>query len=57
MLTAEEESPGQSVRVTMIIDRVAEAVSLTRAKVNRDQLCSVVQEEPLQIYLGDPQAK
>jgi hypothetical protein len=42
------------IRETLTFDRVAKAVTLVRTKINRQDVCSMVQDEPLTLYLGEP---
>ncbi|MGJ5222060.1 hypothetical protein ACQR1Q_34925 [Bradyrhizobium oligotrophicum] len=49
-----EASQDLCIRQTLTLDRVAKAVILVRTKINRENVCSVVQDEPLTLYLGEP---
>lgn len=49
-----EALPDLCVRETLTFDRVAKAVTLVRTKINRENVCSMVQDEPLTLYLGEP---
>jgi hypothetical protein len=52
-LTAVELLPSLCIRQTLLIDRQAQAVSLVRTKINREDKCAVVQDEPVTISLVD----
>jgi hypothetical protein len=39
---------------TLTFDRVAKAVTIVRTKINRQDVCSMVQDAPLTLYLGEP---
>jgi hypothetical protein len=56
-LTAETTLPDLCIRQTLLIDRKAKAVSLVRMKINNEDLCEVVQSEPVTISLVDPRAE
>ena len=49
-----EALPDVCIRQTLTFDRVAKAVTMTRTKINRENACSVVQDTPLTMYLGEP---
>lgn len=49
-----EASPGECIRVILIFDRLAKQVSLVRTKVGKSATCSIVQDEPLTLTLGEP---
>ena len=46
--------PDRCVRQTLTFDREAKAVTLVRIKINREGACSLVQDEPLTLFLGEP---
>jgi hypothetical protein len=41
-------------RQTLTFDRVAKAVTFTRTKINNEGACSIVQNEPVTLFLGEP---
>jgi hypothetical protein len=43
------------IRETLTFDRVAKSVTLVRTKINQTDACSIVQNEPLTLFLGEPQ--
>ena len=49
-----EALPDVCVRQTLNFDRLAKAVTMVRTKINREGACSVVQDAPLTLYLGEP---
>jgi hypothetical protein len=49
-----EALPDVCVRQTLTFDRLAKAVTLTRTKISREGSCSIVQDAPLTLYLGEP---
>ncbi len=49
-----EALPDVCVRQTLTLDRVAKAVTLVRTKISREGACSIVQDAPLTLYLGEP---
>jgi hypothetical protein len=49
-----EATPNDCIRQVILFDRVAKQVSLVRTKVGKDDLCSMIQNEPVIISLGDP---
>lgn len=51
---AEPVLPGLCIRITLTFDRVAKAVTYVRTKINREDVCSGVQEEPVALFLGEP---
>jgi hypothetical protein len=53
-VVAEQSLPDLCLRETLTFDRVAKAVTLVRTKINRQDVCSIVQDEPLTLYLGEP---
>lgn len=61
--TKEEPPPKQAgetasadlcIRQTLTFDRAAKAVTFVRTKINREGACSMVQDEPLTLFLGEP---
>jgi hypothetical protein len=50
---AEESLPRPCIRQTLLIDRKAKAVALVRTKINKEEMCAPVQDEPLTISLVD----
>ena len=53
-VVAEPNLPDLCIRQTLTFDRVAKAVTLVRTKINREGPCSIVQNEPLPLFLGNP---
>ena len=53
-MVAEPNLPELCIRQTLTFDRVAKAVTIVRTKINREDACSVVQDEPLTLFLGEP---
>jgi hypothetical protein len=53
-VVAEPGSPDQCIRQMLTFDRVAKAVTFVRTKINREDVCSIVQDEPLTMFLGEP---
>lgn len=53
-VVAEESLASPCVRQVLLLDRRAKSVSLVRTKVGKDDLCNMVQDAPLAIYLGSP---
>jgi hypothetical protein len=53
-MVAEPTSPDLCIRQTLMFDRVAQAVTFVRTKINREDACSIVQDEPLTLFLGEP---
>jgi hypothetical protein len=49
-----EARPNECIRVILIFDRLAKQVSLVRTKVGSGETCSIVQDEPVTLSLGDP---
>ncbi|QHO78209.1 hypothetical protein ACH79_42140 [Bradyrhizobium sp. CCBAU 051011] len=49
-----EALPDVCIRQALTFDRVAKAVTMVRTKINREDVCSAVQDEPLTLYLGEP---
>lgn len=49
-----EARPNDCIRVVLMFDRAAKQVSLVRTKVGKGTLCSMVQDEPVTISLGEP---
>ena len=54
MVVAETRLPDVCIRRTLMFDRVAKAVTFVRTKINRDDACSLVQDEPVTLFLGKP---
>lgn len=53
-VVAEPSLPELCIRQIVTFDRLAKAVTLVRAKINREDACSMVQDQPLTLYLGEP---
>jgi len=53
-VVAEPNLPDLCIRQTLTFDRVAKAVTLVRTKISREGACSIVQDAPLTLYLGEP---
>jgi hypothetical protein len=53
-VVAEPNLPDRCIRQTLTFDRVAKAVTFVRTKINREDSCSMVQDEPLTLFLGEP---
>ena len=53
-VVAEPNLPDLCIRQTLTFDRVAKAVTIVRTKINREDACSMVQDEPLTLFLGEP---
>jgi hypothetical protein len=53
-VVAEPNLPDLCIRQTLTFERVAKAVTLVRTKINREDVCSIVQDEPLTLSLGEP---
>jgi hypothetical protein len=51
---AETAQPDLCIRQTLTFDRFAKAVTYVRTKINREEVCSGVQEEPVTLFLGEP---
>jgi hypothetical protein len=51
---AEPALPDLCIRQTLTFDRVAKAVTFTRTKINNEGACSIVQNEPVTLFLGEP---
>lgn len=49
-----EATPNDCIRVVLMFDRAAKQVSLIRTKVGKGSSCSMVQDEPVTISLGEP---
>ncbi|WP_029079298.1 hypothetical protein [Bradyrhizobium sp. th.b2] len=49
-----EALPDVCIRQTLTFDRAAKAVTMVRTKINREDACSIVQDAPLSLYLGEP---
>jgi hypothetical protein len=46
--------PDVCIRQTLTFDRLAKAVTIVRTKISREDACSIVQDAPLTLYLGEP---
>jgi hypothetical protein len=53
-VVAEPNLPDLCIRETLTFDRVAKAVTFVRNKINREGACSMVQDEPVTLFLGEP---
>jgi hypothetical protein len=53
-VVAEPNLPDLCIRQTLTVDRVAKAVTMVRTKINHEEACSIVQDEPLTLILGEP---
>jgi hypothetical protein len=53
-VVAEPNLPDLCIRQTLTFDRVAKAVTFVCTKINREDACSIVQDEPLTLVLGGP---
>ena len=53
-IVAEPNLPDLCIHQTLTFDRIAKAVTLARTKINREDACSVVQDEPVLLFLGEP---
>ena len=53
-VTAEPILPSTCIRIILTFDRVAKAVTFTRTKINHEDMCSMVQNEPVTLFLGEP---
>jgi hypothetical protein len=42
------------IRQTLLFDRAAKAVTFARTKINHEEVCSIVQNEPVTLFLGAP---
>jgi hypothetical protein len=51
---AEPALPDSCVRRTLTFDRRAQAVTFVRTKISGEGVCSIVQDEPLTLFLGEP---
>jgi hypothetical protein len=51
---AEPVAADLCIRQTLTFDRVAKTVTFARTKVNREEACSLVREEPITLNLGEP---
>ena len=51
---AEPSLPDLCIRQTLMFDRVAKAVTFVRTKINQEEACSIVHNEPLTLFLGQP---
>ena len=53
-VVAEQRLRDLCIRQTLTFDRTAKAVTMVRTKINRQNICSMVQDEPLTLFLGEP---
>ena len=53
-LLAEPQVEDICIRQTLMFDRVAKAVTFARTKINHEDICSIVQNAPVTLFLGDP---
>jgi hypothetical protein len=53
-MMAEPNLPDICIRQALTFDRVAKAVTLVRTKISREDVCSLVQDEPVTLFLGEP---
>jgi hypothetical protein len=53
-VVAEPILPDLCIRETLTFDRVAKALTFVRTKINREDFCSMVQDEPVTLFLGEP---
>jgi hypothetical protein len=53
-VVAEPSLPDLCIRRTLTFDRVAKAVTMVRTKIKREGVCSIVQDEPVTLFLGEP---
>jgi hypothetical protein len=53
-VVAEPSFPDLCIRQTLTFDRIAKAVTFVRTKINREDFCSMVQDEPVTLFLGEP---
>jgi hypothetical protein len=53
-VVAEPALPDVCIRQTLMFDRVAKAVTFARTKINHEDACSIVQNEPVTLFLGEP---
>jgi len=53
-IVAEPNLPDLCIHQTLMVDRIAKAVTLARTKINREDICSIVQDEPVLLFLGEP---
>jgi hypothetical protein len=51
---AEPSLPDLCIRQTLLFDRAAKAVTFARTKINHEEVCSMVQNEPVTLFLGEP---
>jgi hypothetical protein len=42
------------IRQTLTFDRTAKAATFVRTKINQEEACSLVQNEPVTMFLGEP---
>jgi hypothetical protein len=54
IVVAEPSSHELCMRQTLTFDRIAKAVTIVRTKINREDACSMVQDEPVTLFLGEP---
>jgi len=53
-LVAEPAFDELCIRQTLTFDRTAKAVTFVRTKINQDDACFLVQNDPVTMFLGDP---
>jgi hypothetical protein len=53
-VVAEPNLPDLCIHQTLTVDRIAKAVTLARTKINREDACSIAQDEPVLLVLGEP---
>ncbi len=51
---AEPLVPDLCIRQTLTFDRVAKAVTFVRTKISREGSCSIIQDEPVTLFLSKP---
>lgn len=51
---AETVPPDLCIHQTLTFNRVAKAVTYVRTKINREDVCSGVEEEPVTLFLDEP---
>lgn len=54
-LVAEAQPGAGCIRQTLLVDRVAKRVSFVRTKIKNEPPCDIVQDEPVMLYLGNPE--
>jgi hypothetical protein len=53
-VVAQQSLADVCIRQTLTFDRIAKAVTMVRSKINREDTCSVVQNDPVTLFLGEP---